>query len=295
MTALASEPRADLGQAGLERAEFEQVYVRFASLEFPWDTLQALSFALFRTYAVPSIGGLLYRTGEFTERTQKRYDDTNLLLDEVGFSGFESENGRAAIRRINQMHRSYDISNDDMRYVLSTFVVMPVRWLAEYGWRRATYEEVQAAVAYYRTLGKYMGIQDIPTDYWGFSQLMDSYEREHFAFDPGARKVADATLDLLATFRPYRWVPRPIVRRLSYALMDDHLLEAFRYPRPLAVERFVARSGIRLRSRFVRFLPPRREATRAVDASTQRTYPNGCEVSQLGTFPTGCPVGADKA
>ena len=29
--------------------------------EFPWDTLQALSFALFRTYAVPSIGALLDR------------------------------------------------------------------------------------------------------------------------------------------------------------------------------------------------------------------------------------------
>ena len=34
--------------------------------EFPWDTLQALSLALFRTYAVPSIGGLLDRTGELT-------------------------------------------------------------------------------------------------------------------------------------------------------------------------------------------------------------------------------------
>ena len=26
---------------------------------------------------------------------------------------------------MNQMHRSYDIGNDDLRYVLSTFVVMP--------------------------------------------------------------------------------------------------------------------------------------------------------------------------
>ena len=47
----------------------------------PWGITQALSFALFRTYAVPSIGELLYATGQFTEQTQKRYDDTVLLLD----------------------------------------------------------------------------------------------------------------------------------------------------------------------------------------------------------------------
>ena len=33
------------------------------------------------------------------------------------------------------MHRSYDISDDDLRYVLATFVVTPIRWLDAYGWR----------------------------------------------------------------------------------------------------------------------------------------------------------------
>ena len=42
--------------------------------------------------------------------------------------GFDSDEGKTAIRRINQMHRSYDISNDDLRYVLATFVVVPKRW-----------------------------------------------------------------------------------------------------------------------------------------------------------------------
>jgi hypothetical protein len=37
---------------------------------------QSLSFALYRTYAVPSIGGLLKRTGEFTERTHQEFAAT---------------------------------------------------------------------------------------------------------------------------------------------------------------------------------------------------------------------------
>ncbi len=44
--------------------------------EFPWDIEQALSLALYRTYAVPSIGQLLAETREFLDRTQRRSDDT---------------------------------------------------------------------------------------------------------------------------------------------------------------------------------------------------------------------------
>ena len=61
--------------------DYHEIYLQLATLEFPWDIYQALSFALFRTYAVPSIGGLLLRSGEFTARVQKRYDDTVLILD----------------------------------------------------------------------------------------------------------------------------------------------------------------------------------------------------------------------
>ena len=35
--------------------EFEEIYRILAAHEFPWDLNQSLSFALFRTYAVPSI------------------------------------------------------------------------------------------------------------------------------------------------------------------------------------------------------------------------------------------------
>ena len=48
--------------------DFAEIYRLWAPYEFPWDMNQALSFALFRTYAVPSIGALLARTGELTER-----------------------------------------------------------------------------------------------------------------------------------------------------------------------------------------------------------------------------------
>jgi hypothetical protein len=256
--------------------DFAEIYRLMGTREFPWDMTQALSFALFRTYAVPSIGALLARTGELTDRTQKRYDDTVLILDAVLEHGMDSAEGRTAIRRMNQMHRSYDIVNDDLRYVLATFVVTPIRWVDAYGWRRMTEVERIASANYYR-------------------DLLDEYERNHFAFDLGGRAVAEATLALLATFPPNHRLPVPVVRRISFATMDDSLLAAFAFPRPSRAVRGLVRSALRVRGRVVRFLPPRPAPYFARQLPQVRSYPDGYAVAELGTFPPGCPVPRPRA
>jgi hypothetical protein len=270
--------------------DYHEIYRLMATREFPWDMTQALSFALFRTYAVPSIGRLLARTAELTGRTQKRYDDTVLILDAVLEHGPASDQGRAAIRRMNQMHRSYDIGNDELRYVLATFVVMPIRWIDDVGWRRLTETERVAAANYYRALGRHMGIRDIPQTWQAFARHLDAYERAHFGFDAGARDVAESTLALLATFPPNHRLPARVVRRISLATMDGPLLDAFGFPRPPRAVRTLVRSGLKARGRVVRFLPPRHEPTYARQLPQVRSYPSGYAVADLGTFPGGCPV-----
>ncbi|MYR08576.1 DUF2236 domain-containing protein [Gordonia sp. SID5947] len=262
-----------------------------ATREFPWGITQSLSFALFRTYAVPSIGELLYDTGQFTEATQKRYDDTVLLLDAPIEHGFDSPAGRAGIRRINQMHAMYDISNDDMLYVLSTFVVCPVRWVNAYEWRTLTDNEIHGLTTHYRTLGKRMAIKDIPISYDEFERFYEDYEKRHFAFSSKSRAVADSTLDLLGTFLPYRLLPRWLVRRMSFALMDDRLLTAFNYPKPTAVERILVRGGLKARGLAIRLVArPRTEPLYGRQTPQVRGYPRGYRLEELGTFTPGCPV-----
>ncbi|HET6856675.1 MAG TPA: oxygenase MpaB family protein [Streptomyces sp.] len=272
--------------------DFLTIYRITTTYEFPWDFTRALELALYRTYAVPSIGRLLAQTAELTDRSQKRYDDTALLLDTVVEHGFDTDEGRTAIRRINQMHRSYAITDDDMRYVLCTFVVMPKRWLDSYGWRRLSDHEMRACAAYYRLLGKHMGITDIPGSYEEFERCLDAYEAEHFGWDEGARKVSDATLALMAS-----WYPRPLaplVRGASLALLDDALLRAFRYKTPSATARRLVAGALGLRARAVRLMPPRSAPHYARQNPEIKGYPDGYRVGELGTFPTpgrgGCPM-----
>ena len=264
-------------------ADFAEIYRIMSAHEFPWDVTQALGLALFRTYAVPSIGELLARTREFQDRTHKRYADTGLILEAVIEHGFGSEQGRAALRRMNQMHGSYAISNDDMRYVMSTFVVIPMRWMDRFGWRPMSELERVASANYYRELGRHMNIKDRPASYQEFAAVLDDYEREHFAYSPGGRAVSDATLALLASFYPRPL--RPLLRRVTLALLDPPLRAAFRYPDPDPVTESLTVRALRARAAIERRLPARRRPRYVRERREFAIYPSGYAVDELGTFP----------
>src|SRR5664279_4009552 len=52
-----------------------------------------------------------------------------------------------------------------------------------------------------------MAIQDIPADLASFERLLDDYEAAHFQRNDSSRQIADATLDLMATFPAPRTLP----------------------------------------------------------------------------------------
>ena len=80
---------------------YEEIMYLLQCYEFPWDYERALEFALFRTYPVPSISALLFKTGEFISRPRKRYDDTELIPYEITENGFDSQRCQAALRHMN--------------------------------------------------------------------------------------------------------------------------------------------------------------------------------------------------
>ncbi len=63
--------------------DHQQIVYLSSCYDFPFDTTRALEFALFRAFCVPSISTLLDRTGEFRDRAEKRYDDTEIIISEL--------------------------------------------------------------------------------------------------------------------------------------------------------------------------------------------------------------------
>jgi hypothetical protein len=272
-------------------ADHHEIYRISIGFEFPWDYNRALEFALFRTYCVPSISRLLDATGEFGKRPQKRYDDTSLLMAELAEHGYDSPRGRAALSAVNRQHGHYAISNDDMLYVLSTFVYDPIDWIDEFGWRPLHDHERQAAFRYFREVGKRMAIRGIPEDFEEFRAFKTKYERENFRFSPTNQRVGTYTLDLFCS-----WYPKPLRRAAGVAvrgLLDQPMLTAFGFePAPAWVVRLV-RMGLRARSAVVRLLPRRRHSKLLNPATRSYPgYPEGYEPGQLGA--SGPPAEIDR-
>ncbi|MEU9456292.1 oxygenase MpaB family protein [Streptomyces sp. NPDC048277] len=260
----------------------QEIYRISSGHEFPWDYLRALEFALLRTFCVPSISVLLAATGEFEHRPQKRYDDTALLMAEIAEHGYDSPRGKEALRVINRLHRPYSISNDDMLYVLSTFVYEPINWIDAFGWRRLHPHERLAAFHYYFEVGRRMGIREIPPDYDEFHDFKQRFERERFGCCPTGRAIGHYTM---ALFRS--WYPRPLrplVEAAARGCLDQPMLDALGLASAPPWTKRTVRAALRGRAMVERLLPPRRHAalTRSVRARGYPGYPAGYCPADLG-------------
>ncbi len=250
--------------------------------EFPFDTTRSLELALFRTFALAKGTPLLASTGELTRRTQKRYDDTYLIISEILENGYDSPRGRAALRRMNRMHGHYTIPNDEFLYTLSTFVFEPLRWNARFGWRPVTEKEKLAGFEYWRQLGRRMNIKEIPDALEVFEAFNVAYEKEHYRYTDTNHEIAAASRDMMLG-----WLLPPPLRRFGapflHAVLDDATLDAVGFERPAPWVRKVVTGTLRLRSRIMRLLPRRRKPY-LFTRRRMRTYPRGYEVEKLGVF-----------
>ncbi len=248
--------------------------------EFPWDVTRSLEFALFRVFGVAKGSPLLVLTGEFVQRTQKRYDDTVLILSEILEHGVDSPRGHAALVRMNKQHGRYPIPNDEYLYTLSTFIFEPARWIDQYGWRKLTRAEKLAGYHTWCEIGRRMGIRDIPDSYEAFEQFNRDFERAQFRYSPDNEIIAKATRNLMLSWllpKWLQWLGAPFV----HALIDDHLLEAVGMrPAPRWLQGLV-RGSLRLRGRMIRLLPPRRKPHLLTRAGN-RTYRKGYVIGELG-------------
>jgi hypothetical protein len=259
--------------------DYHAIYRLTALTEFPWDVKLGLNMAFCRVFGIPAIAALLESTGEITQRTQKRADDTGLLIYEMIDHGFGHPRGQAAVRRLNQLHHRFAISNDDYLYVLGTFIFMPARWLDQYGWRPLCCHERQAAHAFYRELGRRMNVRDIPPSYPEFETWFSDYEHQALGRSIAGVRLMQATHQILVNRFPR--VLSGAASAFVAGLLDEPLRQAVGVESPSGGVPAALREALIARARIERFMPPR-QAPSFQPGSPSRTYPNGYEISRLG-------------
>ncbi|MBE9032525.1 DUF2236 domain-containing protein [filamentous cyanobacterium LEGE 11480] len=261
------------------QADAIQICHLLAGYEFPWDITRALELALLRTFCIPSVAALLDRTGEFHHHTQKRYDDTGIIVSELFKWGYEDPRGQAFLQRMNAIHQHFPIRNDDYLYVLSTFIYEPIRWCNRFGWRALSPVETHGIFHFWQAVGRQMGIKHIPDDYAEFEAYNQAYEQTHFHYTPANQRVADATRAMMVN-----WFPLPLRGMVNFgipALLDPALLTALGWQAAPTVISRIATTALQQRSRLLRQLPPREVADFFVD-QTIHSYPNGFDIADIG-------------
>ncbi|GGS31621.1 oxygenase MpaB family protein [Actinokineospora fastidiosa] len=269
--------------AEISRLDPEVDYLRIYQLtslyEFPFDVFLALQMSFYRTYAIPSISATLAKSGEITARPIKRGEDTGLMVFEIVAHGFEHERSQKVLRAMNAMHRKWDISQDEFRYVLGVFLVPPMRWLETYGYRKPHPHEYTAAHRFYTELGTRMGITGIPASYAEFAEWFDAYEREHLAPTVDGQALLAASHRLFVNRFP-KWLGFLGVT-LGNSLLDDVVRDALGVTGPPAPVRAAIRGAFRLRGRLLRRSDARPESAFTPGGVTPG-YPDGYTLDRLG-------------
>ncbi len=247
--------------------------------EFPWDYNRALELALYKTFAVPSIAKILHNSQEFEKHSQKRYDDTDLILSEMVENGLQGR-GLEAVERLNWIHSNYKITNEDYLYVLSTFIYDTSNWINKYGYRKLTQQEELAGFYVWTQIGEHMHIENIPATIFEFKKFHDDYETNHFQYSEANYKVARATEDLMLSW----YLPKfmfATARPFLHAVMETHLLKAFNYKEPGEALRTMATKALRARSYAMSLIPRATPYIRTRDHK-HKAYPDGYVMEDLG-------------
>ncbi|KAL1412437.1 hypothetical protein Q8F55_000182 [Vanrija albida] len=222
--------------------ESEEIQKVMQSYDMPWIAILSLSFALFKTYAIPTISLVLNKSGQLSDPAvaARRAEDTAVFIGEFLYGGLDSERGCVALARLNWLHGRYGalITRDNLLYTLSLFVFEPAVWAKKYEWRGMSELEQEARYIFWREIGARMGIADIPSTRAALLEWSVAYADRAEKYAPQNKSVGDATFHVL--LKPMPGPLKAFGKRAGIVFLPDRTREAFGYaPAPWVLRQLV--------------------------------------------------------
>jgi len=201
--------------------------------DMPWMSLISLSFALFQTYAVPTISKVLIKTKELSslDTAARRAEDTAIMLTEIIIAGLDTERGSTCLARTNFLHARYgsSILQGDLLFTLSLFIFEPIRFNDLYEWRTQTKLEREARYVFWREAGARMGIQGIPRTSDEFYQWKEEYAKKAMVYATSNSNTGEATMAVF--LKPLPGPLKPFGRQCAMVLVPEAVRKAFGWER----------------------------------------------------------------
>ncbi|MBJ7332034.1 MAG: DUF2236 domain-containing protein [Solirubrobacteraceae bacterium] len=209
--------------------------VLFADAYFA-HSIYLVTFA--RQAAVPAIAKVLYRSGngDIATDPRRRNNDTIIFFTEFYRRGYKSEEGRAAVQRMEEIHSRFLISDELKIYTLATVMLEPDRLALQFGENPFSPVDREARWNFWCGIAGAMGLELPASTRNGFLDWMIEYENANYANTVDGRGCYEGLVEDWLRWYP-SWVPnREWLARQSLAgLLDPTLREAMGVEAPPAV------------------------------------------------------------
>lgn len=233
------------------------------------------------TFAVPRMSRILSATGQFERHTAKRFVDTALLTGAVLEHGLHPGPGRDAARRVNAMHRHYDIHPDDFTAVGCDVPLTSLEIADRFGWRPVTDIEREALRIHYSAEARAFGAhRPMPETLDEMATFRDRYLDEQATFEPQNKRLAEAFMKYLTGLLPRPL--RPAANAILLAQLDPRVLHACGLTAPSARRKRVSDAVMRTIGRTGPAADPTPGKPSGVDRIVARVYPHGWTIDGLG-------------
>lgn len=196
-------------------------------------TVYLVTFA--RQIAVPAIAKVLYRSGngDIVTKPRSRNNDTIVYFTEFYRRGYRSEEGRAAIAMMEQIHSRFRIDETLKMYTMATVMLEPDRLAQHFGADPFSEIDKQARWHFWKGLAREMGFELPAETRSSFVEWMVDFERNHYACTKdGVGCYSGLVEDWLRWYPGFLPARERLARQSLAALLDDPLRAAMGEPRP---------------------------------------------------------------
>ncbi|WP_431843354.1 oxygenase MpaB family protein [Calidifontibacter indicus] len=242
------------------------------------EAFAAFQLAFLRPFAVPHMADLPLGAGQITADAELRAYRTGLQMYEIIAGGFDSQRARTVLSHINRAHAVHHIPSDDFDYVLDAFVVVPLRHMERWGWRRPTLVEQHATVEFYRALGRRLTIRDLPKTYREIERRFDAYEAANVRRSDSTAALGRLTLKVLQRRLP-QVVRQHAPLLFSTQLGDDRVADALGMPPASPTLQTLLRPALRAHGAITAVRHRRRPFF--TPGQPARPFPQGYELHDL--------------
>lgn len=243
--------------------------------------VQGVSGFLF-TFAAPRMSRILAASGQVEQHTAKRYVDTALLTGSVMQHGLEPGEGREAARRVNAMHRQYDIHADDFIAVGCEVPITSLDLADRFGWRPVSEVEREAVRIHYSKEARAFGShKPLPDTLDGMKAFWQNYLDTELAFELQNKTLSDSLLRFTPTLAPR--IIRPLMNPLMTAQVDPRILKACGLSTPSRLRKRLSSAAMRAIGKSDPKPDTSGPIKNPVEALAAKVYPHGWSIQTLGT------------